>query len=89
MMLTFTSCTSNALRGEKSIKIDELPDIDVPGVYYEIFVGGFSDSDEDGTGDIKGIINRINYLNDGDHKREKSWNRGNLAYANYAGRLLP
>ncbi|HQM96906.1 MAG TPA: hypothetical protein PK705_07860, partial [Clostridia bacterium] len=50
MMLTFTSCTSNALRGEKSIKIDELPDIDVPGVYYEIFVGGFSDSDEDGTG---------------------------------------
>ncbi|NLF36225.1 MAG: alpha-amylase, partial [Clostridiaceae bacterium] len=72
MMLTFTSCSSNALRGEKAIKIDELPDIDVPGVYYEIFVGGFSDSDEDGTGDIKGIINRIDYLNDGDPLSGKS-----------------
>ncbi|HXK72101.1 MAG TPA: alpha-amylase family glycosyl hydrolase [Clostridia bacterium] len=72
MMLTFASCSTDALRGEKAIKIDELPDIDVPGVYYEIFVGGFSDSDEDGTGDIKGIINRIDYLNDGDPLSGKS-----------------
>ena len=34
-------------------------------VFYEIFVGSFSDSDGDGTGDLRGIINRLNYLNDG------------------------
>ena len=35
-------------------------------VFYEIFVGSFSDSDGDGTGDLRGIINRFDYLNDGD-----------------------
>ena len=34
-------------------------------VFYEIFVGSFSDGDGDGTGDLRGIIKRINYLNDG------------------------
>ena len=35
-------------------------------VFYEIFVGSFSDSDGDGIGDLRGIINRLDYLNDGD-----------------------
>ncbi len=35
-------------------------------VFYEIFVGSFSDSDGDGTGDLRGIIDRMDYLNDGD-----------------------
>lgn len=35
-------------------------------IYYQIFVGSFSDSDGDGTGDLRGIINRFDYLNDGD-----------------------
>ena len=35
-------------------------------VFYEIFVGAFSDSDGDGVGDLRGIINRMDYLNDGD-----------------------
>ncbi len=34
-------------------------------VYYQIFVGSFSDADGDGTGDLRGIINRFDYLNDG------------------------
>ena len=34
--------------------------------FYQIFVGSFSDSNGDGCGDIRGIINRIDYLNDGD-----------------------
>lgn len=34
-------------------------------VFYEIFVGSFSDSNGDGIGDLKGIINRLDYLNDG------------------------
>lgn len=35
-------------------------------VFYEIFVSSFSDSDGDGVGDLRGIINRMDYLNDGD-----------------------
>ena len=34
--------------------------------YYHIFVGSFSDSNGDGVGDLRGIINRFDYLNDGD-----------------------
>ncbi len=34
-------------------------------VFYEIFVGSFSDSNNDGIGDLKGIISRLDYLNDG------------------------
>ena len=33
--------------------------------FYQIFVGSFSDSNGDGFGDIRGIINRMVYLNDG------------------------
>ncbi|MBP5280249.1 MAG: alpha-amylase, partial [Erysipelotrichaceae bacterium] len=35
-------------------------------VFYEIFTGSFSDSNGDGIGDLRGIINRMDYLNDGD-----------------------
>ena len=35
-------------------------------VFYEIFTGSFSDSNGDGIGDLQGIINRFDYLNDGD-----------------------
>ena len=41
-------------------------------VFYEIFVGSFSDSDGDGVGDLRGIINRMDYLNDGDPASGKS-----------------
>ena len=34
--------------------------------FYQIFVGSFSDSNGDGIGDLRGIINRLDYLNDGD-----------------------
>ncbi len=34
-------------------------------VFYEIFVGSFSDSNGDGIGDLRGIIQRMDYLNDG------------------------
>ena len=41
-------------------------------VFYEIFVGSFSDSNGDGVGDLRGIINRMDYLNDGDPASGKS-----------------
>ena len=41
-------------------------------VFYEIFVGSFSDSNGDGIGDLRGIINRMDYLNDGNPFSGKS-----------------
>ncbi|MEZ4666989.1 MAG: alpha-amylase family glycosyl hydrolase [Anaerolineae bacterium] len=35
-------------------------------VFYEIFVRSFEDSDGDGVGDLRGVINKLDYLNDGD-----------------------
>jgi glycosidase len=35
-------------------------------VFYEIFIRSFNDSDGDGIGDIQGIIDKLDYLNDGD-----------------------
>lgn len=34
--------------------------------YYQIFVNSFADSDGDGVGDLQGIIDNLDYLNDGD-----------------------
>ncbi len=41
-------------------------------VFYEIFVGSFADSDGDGSGDLRGIIEKLDYLNDGDPNSGKS-----------------
>lgn len=41
-------------------------------VYYEVYVGSFSDSNSDGVGDFQGVINRLDYLNDGDFSSGKS-----------------
>jgi len=35
-------------------------------VVYEVFVRSFQDSNGDGIGDLKGLISRLDYLNDGD-----------------------
>ncbi len=35
-------------------------------VFYEVFVRSFADSDGDGAGDLRGLIDRLDYLNDGD-----------------------
>ena len=37
-------------------------------VFYQIFVGSFSDSNGDGVGDLRGIIDRLDYQNDWDIK---------------------
>ena len=35
-------------------------------VFYEVFVRSFYDSDGDGIGDLSGLIEKLDYLNDGD-----------------------
>ncbi|MBA3337113.1 MAG: alpha-amylase [Chloroflexia bacterium] len=35
-------------------------------VCYEVFVRSFADSDGDGIGDLRGLIERLDYINDGD-----------------------
>lgn len=61
---------SESASGEYAITDPKLlgavPAEDNARVFYEIFVGSFSDSDGDGIGDLRGIINRMDYLNDGD-----------------------
>jgi glycosidase len=39
-------------------------------VFYEIFVRSFADSDGDGIGDLEGLIDRLDYLNDGNPTTE-------------------
>lgn len=39
---------------------------------YEIFVRSFKDSDEDGVGDLKGLIGALDYINDGNPKSRTS-----------------
>lgn len=34
--------------------------------FYEVFVRSFADSDGDGIGDLRGLIGKLDYLNDGD-----------------------
>ena len=52
--------------------LSAVPTEDNYRVFYEIFVGSFSDSNGDGIGDLRGIINRMDYLNDGDDSSGKS-----------------
>jgi alpha-amylase len=43
-----------------------LPEWRRSGVCYEVFVRSFYDSDGDGVGDLRGLIDKLDYINDGD-----------------------
>jgi alpha-amylase len=42
------------------------------GVCYEVFVRSFADADGDGVGDLRGLISRLDYINDGNRARGNS-----------------
>ena len=67
---------ASAKPGEVTLTDQDLtpaaPTADNCRVFYEIFVGSFSDSNGDGIGDLRGIINRMDYLNDGDDASGRS-----------------
>ena len=60
--LGLSSCSNKRLEGT-SLEANVIDDN--YRTFYEIFVGGFSDSNNDGMGDLRGIINRFDYLNSG------------------------
>ena len=64
MMLLCAASAETAVEGVTFHEGWDVQDANI--VFYEIFVGSFSDSDGDGIGDLRGIINRMDYLNDGD-----------------------
>lgn len=54
--------------------VDEQPSI----VYYEIFVRSFYDSNGDGIGDLKGITEKLDYLNDGNPATQEDLGVGGI-----------
>jgi len=43
---------------------------------YEIFVRSFSDSDGDGIGDLRGLTEKLDYINDGNSSTDRDLGRG-------------
>ena len=62
-LMFLSACKDSNKKEEYPVSID-----DNYKNYYEIYVGGFYDSDGDGVGDLKGITEKLSYLNDGDPK---------------------
>lgn len=64
-VLFFSSCATDA--GKKVVQpMTRTANGAKEGVYYEIFVRSFADSNGDGIGDFNGITAKLDYLNDGD-----------------------
>lgn len=72
LVLCLSACGPIELSKKPLATLNPDPIDDNNRVFYQIFVGSFSDSDGDGIGDIRGIINRMNYLNDGDYTDGRS-----------------
>ena len=53
---------------------------------YEVFVRSFYDSNGDGVGDLKGLIQKLDYINDGDPESSRS---GDLRHASDPHGPLP
>ena len=69
ILLAMAGCTQTP-QTDNTPKVDPIDDN--YRSFYQIFVGSFSDSNGDGFGDLRGIINRFDYLNDGDINSGKS-----------------
>jgi glycosidase len=57
---------SSACAGGAQSPVADRADWKDGGVCYEIFVRSFYDSDGDGIGDVEGVIQKLDYINDGD-----------------------
>ena len=70
LLIVLLLITSVTLASCKKGNVDPIDDN--YRVFYEIFPGSFSDSNNDGIGDLNGLIKRLDYLNDGDIDSGKS-----------------
>ena len=70
MALGTLSCKKNKEGESLSPMVD--PVNDNYRTFYQIFVGSFADANGDGVGDLRGIIDRFDYLNDGNINSGKS-----------------
>ena len=68
LLLGLCACTHQA---EQTI-VDSIAADDNHRTFYQVFVGSFSDSNNDGIGDLRGVINRMDYLNDGNLNSDTS-----------------
>jgi alpha-amylase len=66
LLLMFSCCSCG--KDPVPVQIDDLPEVNAwwnDRVFYEIFVRSFYDSNGDGIGDLNGVIQKLDYLNDG------------------------
>ena len=76
--LLLAGCGANPAPTEPAETVPTEPPVMVDPVndnyrtFYQVFVGSFSDSNNDGIGDLRGVINRLDYLNDGNILSGKS-----------------
>lgn len=75
MLLAATGCTktpdeTTSTAGGVAPAVDTVDDN--YRTFYQIFVGSFSDGNNDTIGDLQGVINRFDYLNDGNVNSETS-----------------
>lgn len=59
------TASSNDLKNNFSLKLrDKGDETQKAGIYYELFVRAFADSDGDGIGDFNGVTSKLDYLKD-------------------------
>lgn len=63
-----SSLSSSVLAKENKLSVVKNDGL---GVYYELYVNSFYDTNKDGHGDLKGIIEKLDYLNDGNNHTKK------------------
>jgi alpha-amylase len=66
LILVLASSCSNAIRAGRATSVSPAQRAWWrDGVCYEVFVRSFADADGDGVGDLRGLISRLDYINDG------------------------
>lgn len=60
------SKNGEAVADDQAAAVSDQPDEQPGTVYYEVFVRSFYDSNGDGIGDLNGLTEKLDYLNDGD-----------------------
>lgn len=72
LMLGTLGCTQPVVKEPEPSAAMVDPVDDNYRTFYQVFVGSFSDGNGDGIGDLRGLIERIDYLNDGNIHSGKS-----------------